>query len=255
MMDFLTDKQSREIIGELAEILPRALASLPASLPGSPFSDDEDDSIRRKWDPVFTGGGIVGLLLTDPAAPPPSRTKDVDLVLEIANYGEFVGMEKVLRKTGFTQSLQEHAVIVAWQWKGVRVDFLPHLPIALMSSNRWFPFLVEEAERVEVIDGKFAWRASAPCFVATKFEAFNSRGKGDYGASKDIEDIVAIVDGRIELLDEIEFCSHDVRGFVSLSCRQLLADRRFMDSLPQLVPDDQRESVVEDRLRKLGVGG
>lgn len=254
-MDFLTDKQSREIIVELAEILPRALAPRSPLMPGTPVGVEDDESSRRKWDPVFTGGAIVGLLLTDPAAPSPSRTKDVDLVLEIANYGEFVGMEELLRKIGFSQSPQDHAVIVAWQWKGVRVDFLPHLPMELMKSNRWFPFLVDEAERVEVIDGKFAWRASAPCFVATKLEAFNSRGKGDFVASKDIEDIVAVVDGRIELLDEIEFCSHDVRGFVSMSCRQLLADRRFIDALPSLVPDDQREAVVEDRLRKLGAGG
>ncbi len=252
-MDFLTDQQSREMIGELAEILPRALELRSASLPGSPFGVDEIGGHRRKWDPVFTGGGIVGLLLTDSAAPPPSRTKDVDIVLEIANYGEFVGMEEVLRRTGFTQSSQDRAVIVAWQWKGVRVDFLPHLPMELMQSNRWFPFLVEEAERVEVTDGKFAWRASAPCFIATKFEAFYSRGKGDYLSSKDIEDIVAVIDGRIEILDEIEFCAHDVRGFVSQSCRQLLADKRFMDSLPQIVPDDRREAVVEGRLRKLGL--
>jgi hypothetical protein len=255
MMDFLTDRQSREIIGELAEILPRALALRSASMPGSPFDAEEDEVSRQKWDPVFTGGGIVGLLLTDPAAPPPSRTKDVDLVLEIANYDEFIGMEEVFRKTGFTQSSQDRAVIVAWQWKGVRVGLLPHRPVGLMSSNRWFPFLIEEAERVEVTDEKFAWRASAPCFIATKFEAFNSRVKGDYTASKDIEDIIAVIDGRIELLDEIEFCSHNVRGFVSQSCRQLLADRRFMDCLPNLVPDDQRESVVEERLRKLGLGG
>jgi hypothetical protein len=251
MMDFLTDRQSREIIGELAEILPRALAPRSALFPGSPFGAEEEAERRTKWDPVFTGGGIVGLLLTDQAAPPPSRTKDVDLVLEIANYGEFIGMEDVLRRTGFTQSAQERAVIVAWQWKGVRVDFLPHLPMELMQSNRWFPFLIDEAERVEVVEGKFAWRASAPCFIATKFEAFNSRGRGDYAASKDMEDIIAVIDGRVEMLDEIHFCAHDVRGFISLSCRQLLANRRFIDCLPQIVPDDQRETIVEDRLRKL----
>jgi hypothetical protein len=252
-MDSLNDEQSREIIAELAELLPLAFAARSATLPGDPFGDDELEASRLKWDPVFTGGGIVGLLLTDPAAPPPSRTKDIDLVLEIANYYEFVGMEEVLRKTGFTQSTDEHAVIVAWKWKGVRVDFLPHEPMELMKSNRWFPHLVEEAERVAVTADKFAWRASAPCFIATKFEAFYNRGNGDYAASKDIEDIIAVIDGRIELLDEIEDCSHDVRGFVSQACRRLLEDQRFMDILPNLVPDDQRETIVEDRLRKLGM--
>jgi hypothetical protein len=125
----------------------------------------------------------------------------------------------------------------------------------LMPSNRWFPSLLDEAEYVEVSSGRYAWRASAPCFVATKFEAFYSRGKGDYQSSKDIEDIVAVIDGRLEILEEIQFCAHDVRGFISQSCRQLLADRRFIDCLPQIVPDDQRETVVENRLRELGASG
>ena len=253
-MDFLTDNQSRQIIVELAGILPEALELRVASPPGSPFGVDENDGRRRRWDPVFTGGGIVGLLLTDSAAPPPSRTKDIDLVLEIASYAEFAGMEELLRKAGFTQSGIDNAPIFAWQWKGVRVDFLPHRPLESIPCNRWFPFLINEAERVEVISGKFAWLASAPCFVATKFEAFYSRGKGDYLSSKDIEDIVAVIDGRVEILDEIEFCANDVRGFVSQSCRQLLADRRFMECLPQIVTDDQREAVVEDRLVQLGRG-
>lgn len=77
----------------------------------------------------------------------------------------------------------------------------------------------------------------------------------DKQSRKIIEDIVAVVDGRIELLDEIKFCSHDVRGFVCQSCRQLLADHRFMGYLPQLVPDDGRETVVEERLRILGTSG
>jgi hypothetical protein len=255
MKNSINDQKGREIIVELAEILPRALEVRLTSPPGSSFDLDEERARRRKWDPVFTGGGIVGLLLTDPAARSPSQTKDVDLVLEVATYIEFVGMEEVLRKIGFTKPEGENDSLVAWQWKGVRVDFLPFRPMELMPSNRWFPSLLDEAEYVEVSSGRYAWRASAPCFVATKFEAFYSRGKGDYQSSKDIEDIVAVIDGRLEILEEIQFCAHDVRGFISQSCRQLLADRRFIDCLPQIVPDDQRETVVENRLRELGASG
>ena len=32
-------------------------------------------------DVVFVGGAVVGLLLTDPAAPPPRATDDVDVVM------------------------------------------------------------------------------------------------------------------------------------------------------------------------------
>ncbi len=252
MNDSITDKQSREIIAELAEILPLALERRVTPPPNSPLGFPDDAGRRRRWDPVFTGGGIVGLLITDPAAPQPSQTKDVDLVLEIAGYAEFVEMEEMLRKVGFTRKWLENLPVVAWYWKGVRVDFLPHRSMKLMPANSWFPVLLDEAEHVEVISGKFAWRASAPCFVATKIEAFYSRGQGDYLRSKDLEDIVAVIDGRAEILDEINISSHDVRGFVSQSCRQLLADERFMECLPQMVIDDQREAVVADRLLRIG---
>ncbi len=37
---------------------------------------------------------------------------------------------------------------------------------------------------------------TAPYFLATKLDAFRGRGKGDYFGSNDLEDIVAVVDGR-----------------------------------------------------------
>ncbi len=44
---------------------------------------------------------------------------------------------------------------------------------------------------------------SAPCYLATKFEAFNSRGK-DYRSSHDMEDIIYVLDNRINIVSEIE---------------------------------------------------
>lgn len=249
MNDFLDPRQCQDLIAELADTLPRLLGRQELAAWPSPF--DEPDDMRRRWDPVFTGGAVVGLLITDPAAPPPSRTKDIDIVLEIAGYGEFAAMEQALRQAGFTQNWLDHMPVVAWHWRGIRVDFLPHRPNEMMKSNRWFPYLIEEAERVEIANGKFAWIASAPCFIATKLEAFFSRGKGDYVSSKDMEDILAVVDGRKELIDEMSFTTPDVRGFIATSFRELMGDRRFKECVPQIVPDEMREEIVVRNLLKL----
>lgn len=251
MKSQINDQQGRELIAELAEVLPMALEHQIVSPPDNPSDVVLSEVTRRKSDPVFTGGGIVGLLITDPAAPSPSRTKDIDLVLGIANYAEFERMGEMLRKAGFRQDGSSNESIESWRWKEIRVDFLPHRPIGGMQANRWFPFLMEEAKCVEVVSGKFAWCASAPCFIATKFEAFFSRGNGDYLLSKDIEDILAVIDGRAEFLNEINVCAHEVRDFVTHCCRCLLADERFMDCLQQLIPDDQREAIVTNRLLQL----
>ena len=251
MKDFINSQQCREYIADLAELLPELLKKQDQMPLGFVTEWESDESRRGRRDPVFTGGAVVGLLLTDPAAPPPSRTKDIDIVLEITSHIEFGAMEHLLRHAGFTQNWLDNAPVVAWNWRGVRVDFLPHRPTEMMASNRWFPYLIDEAERIEVLPGRHAWCASAPCFMATKLEAFFSRGHGDFLMSKDMEDILAIVDGREEILDEMKYTSPDVRGFVAISFRELLASPRFLECVPQIVPDDARELIVTARLQKL----
>jgi len=45
---------------------------------------------------------------------------------------------------------------------------------------------------------------TAVYFCASKIEAFADRGKNDFPASRDLEDLIAVVDGRAELVGEIE---------------------------------------------------
>jgi hypothetical protein len=248
MSDFVDASQCRAIIEELAAMLPPLFRARAARRIVSFGEVDENPHVRTRWNPVFTGGGIVHMLITDLAAPPASQTKDVDAVIEIASYGDFVEMEEVLRDAGFKQIFTDQAAIVAWYWKGRRIDFLPHRPIH-MRANRWFPSVLADAVRMELGNGKCAWIASAPSFLATKFEAFFSRGGGDYLRSKDIEDILAVIDGRDTLLSEIVACSPDVRAFVSKCTSDLLNVRSFMDSLPYLITDNGRETVVIERMQ------
>jgi hypothetical protein len=51
--------------------------------------------------------------------------------------------------------------------------------------------------------------------VATKLEAFRGRSGGDVFASHDLEDIVAVVDGRPEIVEEIAAAAADVRAYVA----------------------------------------
>ncbi|MBU0674360.1 MAG: hypothetical protein KJ950_06930, partial [Proteobacteria bacterium] len=43
---------------------------------------------------------------------------------------------------------------------------------------------------------------TAPYFLAGKFAAFAGRGNGDYLMSHDMEDIVAVLDGRPEIVED-----------------------------------------------------
>ncbi len=255
MNSHLNKEQCCGFIAELAELLPELMKQEDGDVWFAPLSPPAKLGARQKWEPVFTGGAIVGLLLSDPAASPPSKTKDIDLVLEIAGYHEFAALEQVLRRSGFSQNPLENMPVVAWYWKSIRVDFLPDKPMEMMSkTNRWFPHLIAEAVRLEVTKDRFAWVASAPCFIATKLEAFRSRGKGNYLESKDIEDIIAVVDGREELAAELENAHPEIRQFLQSEFRMLLEADDFMNCLPQIVPDESRESVVISRIKLLLIG-
>jgi predicted nucleotidyltransferase len=56
-----------------------------------------------------------------------------------------------------------------------------------------------------LLPGGLSIRLVAPAyFIATKLEAFFGRGKGDYFGSHDLEDLIAVVDGRLTIVGEIE---------------------------------------------------
>ncbi|MBK8037563.1 MAG: hypothetical protein IPK22_10560 [Verrucomicrobiaceae bacterium] len=255
MNDQLNAQQCREIIAELAMLLPQAMAKHFPRLPRLDFEiegEDEEEVVRTRWDPVFTGGGIVSMLITDPEAPQAMFTKDVDLVLEIASHPDFYAMEKALESVGFRRPRDEHTEILSWEWRGVRVDALPHRRIQSLDTNRWFVFLMKDAEHVEVLPGRRAWIASAPCFIATKLQAFASRGNNNFLKSKDIGDILAVVNGRDKLLQEIHRAAPEVREFLRQRFGWLLEQPHFMESLSLIVPENQREEIVIDRMRQIG---
>jgi hypothetical protein len=63
---------------------------------------------------------------------------------------------------------------------------------------------------------------TAPYFLGTKMEAFRGRGHMDFQASHDLEDYVAVIDGRSTILDEIADSPGDLRKYLAEAARGLL---------------------------------
>lgn len=70
-------------------------------------------------------------------------------------------------------------------------------------GNRWYDDVLATAMRVD-LDGVAVRAATAPAFLATKLIALADRGAGDYRASHDLEDILAVVDGRALVRAELD---------------------------------------------------
>ena len=63
-------------------------------------------------------------------------------------------------------------------------------------------------------------------------EAFRGRGQGDYFASHDLEDFVAVIDGRTSILQEVQEAPPELRDFIGEAVRTLLTASRFHGALP-----------------------
>lgn len=87
--------------------------------------------------------------------------------------------------------------------------------------------------------------------MATKLEAFASRGGGDFLSSHDLEDVLNIVDGREELGNEMATAPQDLREAVVAAFARLLANPDFANVLPGLVAEPERAGIVMQRLQAM----
>lgn len=200
---------------------------------------------------VFVGGAVAGLLVTDPLADTVRATRDVDAVVN-ASRATFHRIEKQVAQRGFARDAGSD-VICRWVHKdsGLVFDLMPVQPDVLGFTNRWYPYAVESAVPVDLGEGLTIRLVSAVAFVATKLEAFAGRGGGDFLASHDLEDVLNIVDGREELVEEMAAAPAELRQAVASAFAALLANRDFVNALPGLVADPERAGLVMDRLRAL----
>lgn len=202
---------------------------------------------------VFVGGATAGLLVSDPLADSVRATKDVDAVVE-ARLTQFHDIEAQVATLGFVRDV-ESGVICRWIHRdtGILFDLMPVDASVLGFSNRWYAYAVETAQSVDLADGLSIRVVTAIAFVATKLEAFADRGKGDILASHDLEDILNIVDGREELVQELAGAPVELGEAARAAFAGLLAHPDFPNALPGLIADANRVDIVMQRLQRMAM--
>ena len=202
-------------------------------------------------DVVFVRGAIVGLLITDADAPGIRATKGVDVIVEVASFVDYQSqLRPQLLAKGFAKCTDEGAPICRWVLDGALVDVVPADPTILgFAESLWFERASATAEQHD-IDGTALKVITAVCFLATKFDAFSDRGDGDYLASHDIEDIVAVIDGRPELIVELSDADAELSAYVTDELSKLV----LSDMLAELAygnTSGTRVGTLEDRIMAL----
>src|SRR5229473_294696 len=187
---------------------------------------------------VFVGGCATALLITDKAAADVRPTFDVDAIAEITSYAGYTEFSDRLRNLGFQEDAREGAPLCRWRQNTTTLDVMPLDAKILGFSNTWYRPAMDHAEERELEKGLKIRLVAPVYFCASKLEAFAGRGKNDFAGSRDLEDLIAVVDGRGELVGEIRAAESNVRSYLAKEIKRLISIPAFNDALPGHVPPD-----------------
>lgn len=202
---------------------------------------------------VFVGGAVVSLLMTDLTAPNIRATNDVDIVISVKTRLKYNKMEKKLRDAGFRPMLMGD-IICRWIIKDIMVDIMPIEEDILGFSNRWYPAAIKNSSKYSLDENTTINLISRPCFLATKMEAFQGRGDGDFIMSHDIEDIINLIDGCPELSNDIQSSTTTLKKFLVQRFRRYLKNHDFHDAIKGCLvseTDQARYPIIIQRIEKI----
>jgi len=163
---------------------------------------------------VYVGGATVSLYINDPAADDVRPTKDLDISLAIASLGELEVIRKQLIRKGFKQS-PEDDIICRFRYEDIKVDVMSTKAVGWAPANPWFASGFAQKEITEIEDQKIQI-LPLPYFLASKFSAFNDRGAIDPRTSHDLEDIVYVLDNRMDIVEKLAKVPDDVRSYLAV---------------------------------------
>lgn len=173
---------------------------------------------------AFVGGATVSLYAqreTEEIRP----TDDVDVVVEIATYGAgYTLLTEKLLQLGFMPDAAS-GVICRYLHKGLIVDVMPANADVLGFTNQWYKAGLANAVTYTIDPQHSIKIFSAPYFIASKLEAFHSRGGNDGRTSTDFEDIVYVMNNRPTLWDEMLQADAAVKQYLQAAFTTLLHNK------------------------------
>ncbi len=201
---------------------------------------------------IYVGGATVGLYINDPAAEDVRPTKDVDISLALATIGELEQIREAITQKGFIQTAEDD-IICRFRFDDVKVDVMNTKAIGWAPANPWFAPGFENRVQID-INEQAIFIIPLPYFLASKFAAYNSRGKNEPRTSHDFEDIIYILDNRTDLVEQIRSSKEDVKPFLKSEFESILNDKVQQEAiLGNLFYEsrDERYAMIIDKLKQI----
>ena len=168
---------------------------------------------------IYVGGAVVALYVTDEGAEQPRPTKDIDISVQISTYSQMDELREILASKKIYPAPSEK-VMYRYSYEDILIDFIPFEETPLGPTNSWLKPGFEKAYPIKIgeIEIKIL---PVSLFLATKWEAFKSRGS-DPRTSHDFEDIIYIIDNNKEVVEDVQNANKDVQEYLKEMSNEIL---------------------------------
>ena len=179
-------------------------------------------------------------------------TEDVDIVIQVSTKKGFYDFLEKLREKGFGEDIQSPTICTMKKGE-LKIDIMPTKQEILGFTNRWYAKGVKNTEKIKLANGKTINILKAPFFLASKIEAFFSRGIKDPFLSKDLEDILDLINGRGVIVQDVSLTNDlELINFLSGKINQMLEDERTYEAISgHFYGQEERFVVVIKRMKRI----
>ena len=169
---------------------------------------------------AYVGGATVSLYADDAAADDVRPTKDIDIVLHILTFSELTALQELLSQKKIHPD-PESKINCRFKYHDVLIDVMSVKEVGWAPSNAWFGPGFKNLETYTIDDETTIRIFPVSYFLATKFSAYRDRGT-DPRTSKDFEDIVYVLDNRLNIVNDIKKAPDEVRTYLKFELHELL---------------------------------
>lgn len=198
-------------------------------------------------DVVFVGGSTVSFY-ADRETFEVRETDDVDVIIEVLTYSDHAKFEEKIQKLGFSPDASSK-VKVRYKIKGITVDFMPTTDVAIGFENKWYPDGFKNAVEYSIDENETIKILAPEHFLATKLEAFKSRGYSDPRQSQDFEDIVYVLENRNSIWSELTTCSEPLKSYLKAEFGKLLSQQgieEWIDCHIDFISPPSTNMIIEE---------
>ncbi|MCX7125437.1 MAG: hypothetical protein NTU49_06780, partial [Gammaproteobacteria bacterium] len=181
---------------------------------------------------------------------------DVDCIIDVISLMQYHKFEEKLRKKGFKNASHDN-VICRWICDEIILDIMPTDEKIFGFGNRWYKEALQNAVTHEIGSGIQIKSITAPYFIATKIEAFKTRGNNDLLVSHDFEDIITVIAGRKNIVEEIKNANNPLMKHLQKEFEIIKNNDQFERVLPGHLNEGplavvmQRVGVVMQRFERI----